>query len=412
MNPKDRLTQATPKEQLQEILLGTAQVLATPEELLKKLETSYENKIPLNIKFGADPSRPDIHLGHTVVLQKLKTFQDFGHNIQFIIGDFTARIGDPTGRNKTRPELTPETVQQNSQTYRDQVMGILDPASTQVFYNGDWLDHLKPMDFVRLMATRTVQQLMVREDFQNRYRDENPIYFHELLYPILQGFDSVTLRSHVELGGTDQTFNLLMGRELQKHHGRPPQTVITMPLLEGLDGVQKMSKSYDNYIGVSEPPKDIYGKTMSLSDTHMMRFYELLSVKKSSEIAQMKEDLQKGIAHPMVLKKTLARELVARFWGASAAQKAEAEFESLFSKGETPEVMPVRDLPYQPTLDLLSFFVAEGFAPSRSEVRRMVAQNGIKKDGEPVKNEILPLEKGKSYIFRYGKLKWVQVKVI
>ncbi len=402
----------SPEKQLVEILRGTDEVLEE-KELLAKLVKSYTEGKPLRIKFGADPSRPDLHLGHTVVINKLRTFQELGHEILFIIGDFTARIGDPTGRSKTRPEISLEEVQAYAKTYQTQIFKVLDPAKTQVVYNGDWLDRLTPTEFIQLMASRTLQQLLAREDFSSRFSQQQPIFMHEFAYPLLQAYDSVHLRADVELGGTDQKFNLLLGRELQRQHGQRPQTVLMMPLLEGLDGIQKMSKSYDNYIGVTEPAKDMFGKVMSISDTLMVRYYELLSATSTENLAQLKANLLSGAQHPMEAKKQLAQEITARFWGTEAAQAERAYFDATFSKKQTPDEMDTHTvcLDAERRLDILDFVVARGFAPSKGEARRALKQNGIKIDDLPLTAEKVPLQSGQTYILRYGKLKWSRIIV-
>lgn len=401
-----------PSEQLAEIKMG-CDLLVSEEELLKKLEDSYNLQKPLIVKFGADPSRPDIHLGHTVVINKLRLLQKFGHTIRFIIGDFTARIGDPTGRSKTRPQLSLEEVNQNAETYKDQIFKILDPLRTDIVYNGDWLEKLTPMDFIHLMATRTVQQQLAREDFQKRYEEQAPIFLHEFIYPILQAYDSVVLKADIELGGTDQTFNLLLGRELQKQRGQRPQSLIIMPLLEGLDGVQKMSKSYDNYISLTDSPKDMFGKTMSISDTHMLRFYELLSEKRAQEITAMKKAMEDGSAHPMELKKALAEEIVARYWGINVGKKAREEFEALFSKREIPQDLVEFKVSASEEghLNIVDTAIKVGFASSKSEARRILQQNGMKINGDQISNERIEIKKGESYIFKYGKLKMIKLVI-
>ncbi len=400
----------SPEKQLVEILRGTDEVLEE-KELLGKLVKSHTEGKPLRIKFGADPSRPDLHLGHTVVLNKLRTFQELGHEIIFIIGDFTARIGDPTGRSKTRPEISLEEVQAYAKTYQTQVFKVLDPKKTQVVYNGEWLERLSPTQFIQLMASRTLQQLLAREDFSTRFTGQQPIFMHEFLYPMLQAYDSVHLRADVELGGTDQRFNLLLGRELQRQKGQRPQTVILMPLLEGLDGVQKMSKSYDNYIGVTEPAKDMFGKVMSISDALMLRYYELLSEKSTEQLAQLKAQLLAGTVHPMEAKKQLAEEITTRFWGSEAGQGERTYFEATFSKKQTPDEMEAHTviLDEQGRLDLLDFVVARGFAPSKGEARRALKQNGIKLDDVAITTEKVELKSGSSYVLRYGKLKWSRI---
>ena len=403
----------SPEKQLVELLRGTEEVLEE-KELLGKLVKSHTDGKPLRIKFGADPSRPDLHVGHTVVINKLRTFQELGHEVLFIIGDFTARIGDPTGRSKTRPEISLEEVQAYAKTYQTQIFKILDPNKTQVVYNGDWLGQLTPTQFIQLMASRTLQQLLAREDFSTRYAQQLPIFMHEFMYPLLQAYDSVHLKADVELGGTDQKFNLLLGRELQRQNGQRPQTVMLMPLLEGLDGIQKMSKSYDNYIGINEPAKDIFGKIMSISDILMLRYYELLSAHTMEHLNQLKAELLSGKKHPMEAKKQLAQEITARFWGAEAGQAQRQYFDSTFSQKQTPEEIETQtiSLNAQGQFDLLEFVVARGFAPSKGEARRTLKQNGIKLDDVPLTEEKIDLQKGGTYVLRYGKLKWSKIVVV
>lgn len=403
----------SPTEQLQELKYGCAEIIAE-EELLKKLQVSYDKQTPLIVKFGADPSRPDLHLGHSVPLSKLRQFQNFGHQVKFIIGDFTARIGDPTGKNKTRPQLTKEEVEQYAVSYKEQVFKILDPSRTDVVYNSHWLDTLTPTDFVRLMAGRTVQQLLARDDFSTRYGEGSPIYLHEFVYPIVQGFDSVHLMSDIEMGGTDQKFNLLLAREMQRAVGQAPQCVVLMPLLEGLDGVQKMSKSYDNYIGIDEPASEIFGKTMSISDEHMIRFYELLSRKGRAYIEGVKERLKSGEYHPMQAKKALAFEMVENFWGNASASEALANFEKIFSKKEVPEDLQIFSVTADGDglLNILDISVQLGFSPSKGDARRVLKQNGMKKDDEVLTQEKISVAKGTEFVFKQGKLKFAKIRVI
>lgn len=304
----------SPQEQLAELKRGCVEII--PEDLfLEKLKKSYETQTPLKIKFGADPSRPDIHIGHAVVINKLKQFQDFGHEIQFLIGDFTARIGDPTGKSKTRPQLTKEEVIENAETYKAQVAKILDLSKTKIVFNGDWLDKLSSVEMIRLMSNITVQTMIRRDDFSKRIKSETPIHIHEFIYPIMQGYDSVVLESDVELGGTDQTFNLLMGRDLQRAAGlKEQQAILTMPILEGLDGVQKMSKSLGNYIGIDESAENMFGKMMSISDDLMIRYYNLLSRKPLKEVEKRVSEIKEGKIHPMEAKKQLAVEIVSHYY--------------------------------------------------------------------------------------------------
>jgi tyrosyl-tRNA synthetase len=318
-------------EQLTYIKKGSAEIVRE-SELREKLEKSRASGKPLRVKAGFDPTAPDLHLGHTVLLRKLKHFQDLGHTVIFLIGDFTGMIGDPTGRSATRPPLSPEEIMKNAKTYMAQVFKILSQAKTEVRFNSEWFDKLKPADWIRLTAKFTVSQMLEREDFHKRFREEKPIALHELLYPLAQGYDSVALKADVELGGTDQKFNLLVGREMQRAYGQESQVVLTMPILEGLDGVQKMSKSLGNAIGIQEPPLEMYGKVMSISDQMMWRYYELLTDVQLPEIEKMKRE-----SHPMEAKKDLARRMVADFHSAGAAEKAAEDWAKQFQKGEVPE---------------------------------------------------------------------------
>ncbi|MFK7823015.1 MAG: tyrosine--tRNA ligase [Oligoflexales bacterium] len=401
-----------PKEQLEQLKLGAEEIISE-EELLKKLEKSYQNQKPLIIKLGADPSRPDIHIGHAVVLNKLKLLQDFGHEVKFIIGDFTALIGDPTGKSKTRPQLTKEEVDINAKTYKDQVFKILDPDKTDVVYNSNWLNKFSPMDFIRLMSSRTVQQLIARDDFSKRYQEQVPIFLHELVYPVMQAYDSYELNADIELGGTDQKFNLLLGREFQRQQGQEPQCIILSPLLEGLDGVQKMSKSLGNYIGLTDMPNDMFGKTMSISDTHMLRFYELLSRKGGPHLMQLKNGLTAQSIHPMDAKKDLAEEIVSHYWGEEKATEARAHFQQVFSKKAIPDDIPSHkvSLANGESVNVLNLVVELEFCKSKSEARRILKQNGMKLNNVVIKEESIKLEPAKDYIFRQGKLKMVKLLV-
>ncbi|HHK60654.1 MAG TPA: tyrosine--tRNA ligase, partial [Desulfobacterales bacterium] len=329
----------TIEEQLRLIERGAVD-LVSREELAAKLERSAASGRPLRVKAGFDPTAPDLHLGHTVLLQKLKHFQELGHEVCFLIGDFTGMIGDPTGKSETRKPLTREDVARNAETYKEQVFKILDPAKTRIMFNSAWLDKLSSQDFIRLASQLTVARMLEREDFSSRFKSGRPISIHEFLYPLIQGYDSVAMQADVEIGGTDQLFNLLMGRDLQRAWGQEPQVVLTLPLLEGLDGVNKMSKSLGNYIGITEPPDEIYGKTLSISDELMFRYYELLSDLSSEEIARLREDMAAGRLHPKKIKQRLARELVARFHGEEAAVQAEANFERVFRDHQLPDDIP------------------------------------------------------------------------
>ncbi len=329
----------TVAEQMEIIKRGAVEILLE-KELLDKLEKSLKTGVPLKIKAGFDPTAPDLHLGHTVLLHKLRQFQQMGHEIYFLIGDFTGMIGDPTGKSETRRVLSREDVLKNAETYKEQVFKILDPAKTKVVFNSEWLAKLSASDMIGLASKYTVARMLEREDFNNRFSNQQPISIHEFMYPLIQGYDSVALNADVELGGTDQKFNLLVGRELQREWGQLPQTVITMPLLEGLDGVNKMSKSLGNYIGINEPADEIFGKIMSISDELMLRYYELLSAMTISELKQLRTDVKAGNIHPMDAKKRLGREMVARFHGDMSALESEENFIKRFRDNQTPDEMP------------------------------------------------------------------------
>ena len=354
------------------------------DELVKKLKKSQETGIPLRVKAGFDPTAPDLHLGHTVLLQKLKHFQDLGHDVYFLIGDFTGMIGDPTGKSETRKALTREDVAANAESYKEQVFKILDPEKTKVVFNSEWLGKLDSFDMIRLASELTVARMLEREDFKVRFREGNPISIHEFMYPLIQGYDSVALEADVELGGTDQLFNLLMGRDLQRSRGQAPQIVLTLPLLEGLDGVNKMSKSLGNYIGVSEPANDIYGKVLSASDELMFRYFDLLSDLGSEEIAVLKADMESGALHPKEIKKQLARELTARFHSDEAAKQAEENFEKVFRKGGLPDDIEEKHIKSEEDIWLPQLLVDLEMVKSTSDGRRMIKQNAVSIDGKKV----------------------------
>ncbi|MES3036381.1 MAG: tyrosine--tRNA ligase [Bdellovibrionota bacterium] len=399
-----------PQEQLAKIKLGAVDVISEVE-LLKKLKKSAETKTPLKIKFGADPNRPDIHIGHTVVINKLKTFQDLGHHIQFLIGDFTAMIGDPTGKNTTRPILTREEIDENAKTYAKQIFKILDPEKTEIVYNSKWLGAMSSVDFIKLAAQYTVARMLERDDFTKRYKSGTPIAIHEFLYPLTQGYDSVALKSDVELGGTDQKFNLLVGRDLQSNYGQPPQCVLTMPLLEGLDGVNKMSKSLDNYISVVDTPKDMFGKSMRVSDELMYRYYELLTDITPPDLAKLKADVQSGAQHPRTVKVNLAKFLVSRFHSASAANQAEEEFNRIFVDKGLPDEVEEKNVALSEITSLPALMVKLGMVTSNSEGSRLVQGGGVQIDGEKVADPKvkLDLKSGQSFVLRAGKKKFVKV---
>jgi tyrosyl-tRNA synthetase len=364
--------------QLEAIRRGTVDVLPV-DELAAKLGEGRA----LRVKFGADPSAPDLHLGHAVALTKLRQFQDLGHTIIFLIGDFTGMIGDPTGKSETRKPLTREEVRANAETYRQQVFKILDPARTEVRFNSEWMDQMSAADVVRLCAHYTVARMLERDDFAKRYKDERAIGIHEFLYPLVQGYDSVALGADVEVGGTDQRFNLLVGRELQKAYGQAPQVVVTLPLLEGTDGIQKMSKSLGNAIGIADPPEDIFGKIMSISDTMMLRYYELLTV---DDVRTLRGEIESGALHPMEAKKRLARLVVARFYDEAAAQRESAEFERRFQRRELPEHIPSFTWSEPPSVSPLlpRVMMVSGLASSLSDARRLIQQGAVRVDGQRV----------------------------
>jgi tyrosyl-tRNA synthetase len=381
------------------------------DELL--LESELRERLasgrPLRVKAGFDPTAPDLHIGHTVLLNKLRQLQELGHTILFLIGDFTGMIGDPTGKNATRPPLTREAVAENAKTYTDQVFRILDRDCTQVVFNSDWMDRLSAADLVRLAATHTVARMLERDDFGKRYRGNQPIALHEFLYPLIQGYDSVALQADLELGGTDQKFNLLMGREIQKHYGQRPQCVLTMPLLEGLDGVQKMSKSLGNTVGITDPPGEMFGKLMSISDELMWRYLELLSFETRATLERWRDEVSAG-RNPRDVKVALAKELVARFHSTEAADSALAEFEARFRQGEMPKDMPVLELQAPPEGLPIPQLLKDGrLAPSTSAARRLIAQGGVRLDGARVSDEGLVLPVGTEVVVQVGKRHFARV---
>lgn len=380
------------------------------DELLieSELKDRLKSGRPLRIKAGFDPTAPDLHLGHTVLINKLKQFQDLGHHILFLIGDFTGMIGDPTGKNATRPPLTREEVEKNAETYTDQVFKILDRDKTEVVFNSSWMGRMYAADMVRLAATHTVARMLERDDFSKRYKSNQPIAIHEFLYPLVQGYDSVVLKCDIELGGTDQKFNLLMGRELQKHFNQPPQCILTMPLLEGLDGINKMSKSLGNYVGINESPSEIFGKLMSVSDELMWRYIELLSFESLETIVRWKQDVAQG-RNPRDIKVAFAQEIVARFHGKAAAQAALADFEARFKQGEAPENIPEINLGLEGNgLIIVQALKQAGLTSSTSEALRMIEQGGVRLDGRKVSDKALKLGKG-AFVLQVGKRKFARV---
>lgn len=381
--------------------------LLVEQELVEKLEKGQ----PLRIKAGFDPTAPDLHLGHTVLLNKLRQFQDLGHQVFFLIGDFTGMIGDPTGKSATRPPLTAEQVQENARSYTEQVFKILKPEQTEVVFNSVWISKLGAAGILKLAATHTVARMLERDDFSKRYKGNQPIAIHEFLYPLLQGYDSVELKADVELGGTDQKFNLLMGRELQKHYGQSPQCVLTMPLLEGLDGVNKMSKSLGNYIGIAEPANDIFGKLMSISDDLMWRYIELLSFESLEVIAKWKADIAAG-ANPRNIKVHFAQEIVERFHSRVAAEQALADFE-LRSKGGIPDDVPeVTVTLTHDSIPLAQLLKQASLVASTSEALRLIDQGGVKLDGEKVNDKAITLARGVTVVAQVGKRKFAKIKII
>jgi len=395
------------KEALALIKRGSEELLVK-EELVQKLKKGQ----PLRIKAGFDPTAPDLHLGHTVLLNKLRQFQELGHKVLFLIGDFTGMIGDPTGKSATRPPLTPDEVQQNAKTYTEQVFKILKPELIEVVFNSTWISKVGAAGMLKLAATHTVARMLERDDFSKRFKNNQPIAIHEFLYPLLQGYDSVELRADVELGGTDQKFNLLMGRELQKHYGQSPQCILTMPLLEGLDGVNKMSKSLGNYIGITEPPKEIFGKIMSISDELMWRYFELLSLNRTAqEIVSMKERAAQG-ENPRNFKVELAQEIVERFHGKQAAQDVLVEFERVHKQGALPEDMPeITLLAEDQGIGIAQVLKQAGLTASTSEAMRMIDQGAVKLDEARVSDKGLNLASGVTVVVQVGKRKFARITI-
>jgi len=401
-----------PKDQLRLIGRGAVDVVSEAE-LLKKLEASAKKNKPLRIKAGFDPSRPDLHLGHTVLMNKMKQFQDLGHQVIFLIGDFTALIGDPTGKNETRPALSREEVKEYAKTYARQVFKILDPEKTEIAYNSHWMDKFTSYDFIKLSAQYTVARMLERDDFSKRFKEQIPISIHEFLYPLVQGYDSVALQSDLELGGTDQRFNLLVGRSLQKSYEQAPQCILTMPILEGLDGVQKMSKSLNNYIAVEDSPRDMFGKTMRLSDELMVRYYELLSDLSASEFEALKKNLASGSLHPRQAKVDLAKFFVARFHGKNAAETAEAEFNEIFVNKGLPQHIPEHEITPAENVSLAQLMVQLGLSSSASESRRLMQGQAVEIDSQKVSDAQLKitLKSGESFVIKAGKKRFAKVIV-
>ncbi|MBY5268822.1 tyrosine--tRNA ligase [Spiribacter salinus] len=391
---------------LEQLQRGADEIIRE-DELRERLASGRR----LRIKAGFDPTAPDLHLGHTVLINKLRQFQTLGHQVVFLIGDFTGLIGDPTGRSATRKPLTPDDVAINAQTYREQIFRILDPEQTEVVFNSDWMGQMTATDMIQLASRHTVARMLERDDFHKRYQDNRPIAIHEFLYPLVQGYDSVALRADVELGGTDQKFNLLVGRELQREYGQAPQVLMTTPVLEGLDGVQKMSKSLGNYVGIREPAGEMFGKLMSISDDLMWRYFELLSFRPLSDIAALRQQVDEGL-NPRDAKFQLAGELVARFHDAAAAEQAQAEFIQRFQQGAMPTDMPFHERTADGTgLALVPLLKALELVPSTSEALRMLKQGAVRVDGERVEDKDLELPANAEYVLQVGKRRFARLRI-
>ncbi|MBW7902413.1 MAG: tyrosine--tRNA ligase [Rhodocyclaceae bacterium] len=393
-------------EESLELIKRGADELLIEADLIEKLKSGR----PLRVKAGFDPTAPDLHLGHTVLINKMRHFQELGHHIMFLIGDFTGMIGDPSGKNVTRPPLSREQILDNARTYQEQVFKILDPERTEICFNSTWFEPIGAAGMIRLAALHTVARMLERDDFSKRYANGQPIAIHEFLYPLCQGYDSVAMRADVELGGSDQKFNLLVGRELQKHYGQAPQCVLMMPLLEGLDGVNKMSKSLGNYVGISEPPREIFGKLMSVSDVLMWRYYDLLSFRGSAEIAGLRREVADG-RNPRDVKVMLAQEIVARFHGQKAAEDALTDFEARFRQGAIPDDIPQVVIPLQtPAPTIVQVLKQAGLTASTSEAMRMIEQGGVKVDGVKVEDKGLVLGGDKPLVLQVGKRKFARIE--
>jgi tyrosyl-tRNA synthetase len=411
-----------PEKQLEIIKRGAVETIVEAD-LVKKLEKSYTDGRPLRIKAGFDPTAPDIHLGHTVLLEKMRQFQEIGHEVIFLIGDFTGMIGDPSGKSEMRRPLTREEVLVNAKTYSEQISRILSPEKTKVVFNSEWMSRVSSADMIKLMSMYTVARMIEREDFKQRWTNQNPIGIHEFMYPLIQGYDSVALRADVELGGTDQKFNLIVGRELQKEYGQEPQCLVLMPLLEGLDGVKKMSKSLGNYIGITEPPKEMYGKVMSVSDELMLRYYELLSHISLEELDTLKEGIAKGDVHPKRAKEDLAAEIVERYWGRDEAMKAREEFEHVHKEKGLPDDIPTVNIGRgnltppmisvsgtgEANINWLPQIMKEtGLTKSTSEAIRLIKQGGVRVNDKTVSDPNTMVQRGE-YIIKVGKRRFCKV---
>ncbi len=402
------------KEELRIIKRGIEEIISE-EELIKKLEKSRKEKRPLRIKQGFDPNAPDIHLGHTVGLRKMRQFQDLGHDVYFLIGDFTGMIGDPSGQTVTRKQLTEEEVKKNAETYKNQVFKILNPEKTKVVFNSQWLGKLSFSEVLKICSEYTVARMLERDDFATRYKKEKPIGIHEFLYPLMQGYDSVALQADIELGGTDQKFNLLVGRTIQREYGQEPQVIITMPLLEGTDGVEKMSKSLNNYIGINEPPQVMYGKVMSIPDNLMIRYFELVTDVPLNEIDKIKIDLENNNIHPRDVKKRLAREIVQLYHGHSASLVAEEEFEKVFKKKLYPEeireLVLKKDNLKEGKIWITELIAMSNLVSSKSEARRLIKQGGVRINGEKVSDPNFDLTVEEGMILKIGKLNFIKLVI-
>ncbi|MGD2055853.1 MAG: tyrosine--tRNA ligase [Gammaproteobacteria bacterium] len=389
------------------LLKRGAEEILVEAELVDRLQSGR----PLRVKAGFDPTAPDLHLGHTVLINKLRQFQDLGHEVLFLIGDFTGMIGDPTGKNVTRKPLTREEVLENAATYEHQIYKILDPEKTTVMFNSQWMSGMNAADLIHVAAKHTVARMLERDDFHKRYSSKQPIAIHEFLYPLIQGYDSVAMKADVELGGTDQKFNLLVGRELQKHYGQKPQVILTMPILEGLDGMQKMSKSLGNYIGINEPADEMFGKLMSISDDLMWRYFELLSFRPVADIETLKAEVAAGI-NPRDIKYQLGREIVARFHDRAAAGAAQSSFVARFQKGAIPEEMTEITLGSEGgSIGIASLLKGAGLTGSTSEAFRMIKQGAVRMDGERVNDKAMSIESGNTYVFQVGKRRFARVTI-
>ena len=398
------------KQALEIIKRGSDEII--PEDSFKKLLTS---KKKLTVKAGFDPTSADLHLGHTVLINKLKAFQDLGHTVIFLIGDFTGLIGDPSGVNETRPNIDEKKLAENSKTYADQVFKILDKKKTKIKFNSSWFKKMKPDEFIRLSSIMTVARMLERDDFKKRYENNKPISLHEFLYPLVQGFDSYALKADIELGGTDQKFNLLVGREVQKHYGQNEQVIITVPLLEGLDGVKKMSKSLNNYIALNDKPNEMFGKIMSVSDDLMWRYFDLLSFRSNDEIASFKDKVKNG-ENPMIFKKKLATEIVERFYDKKLSENAEKAFTNVFSNKLEPNEVPVFEINETSGISIVELLthkdLGSKFIQSRSECRRLIKQSGIKMNNKKVENPDLLINLGEENYFQIGKRKHLRIKLV